>query len=468
MGDSGDNQRRPGELAQPGCAMTGYAFVLAGSDPGIALVIFGERDCANAFPRLDPRFSALPRWNVWSAGLRETDVVAGAAEERLRGCLREVAASRPAPRIVLVLSTCVADVVGADPGPVCAAVEAETGVRIVPAAAGGIRPRTQIGVADEVATLLLDELGRRDAAPDPKAVALVGYPTGRAPDPSLDPRTFRAEAAGVLAGLGLRLAACVPEGAALADWEALPGAGVVAVPDRAALPGLIERLDRPGCVVAEVPVPVGVEAADAFHAAVAAACRVPAAPVQGLPSRALAADAIAAARARLSGRRLAYGIGSHHNFRAGHLAWEGLGDLPLFRSLGFEVDLVVQERDTPEARARIERGLAAAGLDLPYHLFREPAVLAPVLRAGRFDVAYLSDFLADQAVAAGVPIVPLGRIRPGYAGAADACGEVLRAVTGGFRERYARWLAPGRDAPGRDAPGREAADRAPPGHGRQP
>ena len=45
--------------------------------------------------------------------------------------------------------------------------------------------------------------------------------------------------------------------------------------------------------------------------------------------------------------------------------------------MGFEVGIVIQERDRPDVHDRIKRNLAALNIDLPYRLFYEPAVLAP-------------------------------------------------------------------------------------------
>jgi len=138
--------------------------------------------------------------------------------------------------------------------------------------------------------------------------------------------------------------------------------------------------------------------------------------------------------------RLAYGLGSHHNFDASQLNFEGLADLPLLLELGFDVILVIQERDRPEVHERIKRNLEAMQVNLPYRLFYEPAVLAPVLRECQVQVAYLSDFLSDQAERAEVPMVRLGRLRPSYRGVCDAVSVFLRAFARGFEGRYRRYL----------------------------
>jgi hypothetical protein len=301
-----------------------------------------------------------------------------------------------------------------------------------------LRLKTQVSIGDSLARLLVAELGST-GAPDPSAVNLVGYQTDRPPDPGW--RTLRDEAAEVLGGVGLRLNAAVPLGADLDEWVALPRGGLTVVPERAQYATLAGLLEARGSRVAEVAAPVGLAATDAFYRRIAElAGRDAGTVLPALPARAEASRRLDATRGRLAGRRIAYGIGSHHNFRPDQLAAEGLGDLPLLLEAGLGVELVIQERDTAESRERIRANLAALGLDLPWRLFDEPAVLAPVLEQGRYDGACLSDFLADQAERAGVPLVALGGPRSGYVGAAMACKSLLRALGGEFQARYGRFL----------------------------
>jgi nitrogenase molybdenum-iron protein alpha/beta subunit len=439
--------RVAGELAQPGCAMTGFLFLLAGTFPGVAVVIFGERDCANAMPRLDSPLSASSRFNVFTVALRESDTVVGTSADRLRECLRAVARHRR-PRAIIVLSTCLSEMIGADPEPACREVEAESGVPVIPLKTGGLRPRTQAGIQDWVTRTLATRL-RSNRPPVPGGVNLVGYRTEPPPDPRLRRHVFRAEARRTLRAMGLERVSVVPLGATPSDWADLHRASLTVVSDRSVFADLVPLLESPTHPVLEVPPPMGVEGTDRFWRAVAAATGRDAGPVLAAsPERAAAVAARDAARARWSGRRLAYGIGSHHNFHPDQLAQEGLGDLPLLAELGFDIELVIQERDRPEAHERIRRTLAAVGVDLPYHLFYEPAVLAPVLQAGRFDLAYVPDFLADQAARAGVPLVPFGSLQAGWWGAAWSCGVLSRGGASPFEARYGRWLKAGQGAGG--------------------
>ncbi len=437
----GGDGRTAGDLAQHGCAMTGFIFQLSGMPGRLSLVIFGERDCANAMPRLRAKTASDPEWNVFSVGLQESDVVSGSAEERLAQCLRAVASDPGgAPEGILVLSTCLSDMIGADPVPVCRAIEQETGVRIVPVATSGLRLRTQAEVGDWVARTMVTEFGR-GGEPDSAAVNLIGYSTDPAERPEYQRWTFQAEVAEALRPAGLRLNAQAPIGASLEDWRNLPLAGLSVVVDRAMYADLLARIERPGHRVVEMGQPYGLARTDAFYHAIAQATgRSLEAGLAALDARRAAVEALAQARERFAGRRLAYGIGSHHNFRPDDLASEGLGALPLMIEMGFDVEIVIQERDRPDVHERIRRNLAAMGVDLPYRLFYEPAVLAPALAEGRFDVGYLSDFLMGQAAQVHLPTVPLGHLLPGYRGVARAVAQFSRVAGSVFESRYRKYL----------------------------
>jgi nitrogenase molybdenum-iron protein alpha/beta subunit len=445
-GAGSDGGRVAGDLAQHGCSMTGFAFQVSQMTGELSVVVFGERDCANAFPRYKARFSSDLVWNVFTAAVREQDVMAGTAESRLADCLRLVAKPRlnelrqiRPPRGILVLSTCLSEMIGADPGQVCREVEAETGVRIIPIATSGLRLRTQAEIADWVARILVTEFGTSDA-PDPTSVNLIGYATDRAPHHSYTSRVFRAEISRVLEMIGLHLNATVPTGATLDDWVKLPSGGLSLVVDKAIFGDLLGLLDRPGHRAVEMEQPHGIARMDAFYRDLAReAGRDLGDRLEALPERVEALESLKDAQRRYGGKRLAYGIGSHHNFRPDQLAMEGLGLLPMFVEMGFDIEILIQERDQPEVHKRIRRNLEALGVDVPYHVFNEPAVLAPVLAEGRFDLAYVADFLAGQVSKVGIPMVPMGRLMPGYWGVTHACGVITRATGAVFDQRYSKY-----------------------------
>jgi len=447
-GDKPAGQDRvAGDLAQHGCSMTGFVFQLAGMPGRLSIVIFGERDCANAMPRLRAKTASDPEWNVFSAHISESDVVAGTAEKTLEQCLRAVAAPRWVPpgeflppEGIIVVSTCLSEMIGADPKPVCELVERETGVKIVPVATSGLKLRTQPEVADWVAKTMISEFGKF-SEPDPDAINLIGYSTDPVENPQDLHRTFQGEVSQALKPAGLRVNAQAPIGASLDDWRNLPAAGLSVVIDRVMYDNLLQLLERPGHIVLELPQPYGLAKTDAFYQAIAKATgRSLEEGLAQLDARQAAVEALARAKSKFTGKRLAYGIGSHHNFRPDDLASEGLGALPLMLEMGFEVEIVIQERDRPDVHDRIKRNLAALNIDLPYRLFYEPAVLAPVLLEGKFDVGYLSDFLIGQATSVHLPTVPLGRLLPGYRGIPRAVSKFENIAGSIFEGRYKKYL----------------------------
>lgn len=456
--------RRAGELNQFGCSMTGYSFqVMDLAGPGLAVVVFGERDCASAFPRVSAEFAGHTRWNVYTVALGETDVVAGLAEQRLRECLTAVAArmidggdawppvieghslvsqqiDRDGVPVILVLSTCLSEMTGADPVPICREVSEATGVKVIPVATGGLRLRNQAEVVDTVGAVLIDAIGDRGEV-DPRAVNLVGYQTDAANDVASSDVMFRAEAAAIIKAMGGRMNSAVPAGAVAADWRRLPLGGLTFVSDSSIMRQVSAALESRGGRVIELLQPRGLAATDSFYKGIAAALETDPAPIlDSWPQRQEAVQAIAEARARFAGMRLAYGIGTIHNFRPDVLAMEGLANLPFFLELGFDVEVVIQERDYPEVHQRIRRNLDALGVTVPYRLYYEPAVLEPAIRDGRFDCAYVADFMRDQVMRAGIPMLRFGDMSSGYGFAGRYVRQIFRTLGGLFDKRYARYV----------------------------
>lgn len=437
MSNRSETLREAGSLAQPGCSMAGYLFQLVDLPGDIAVVIFGERDCANAFPRQHVAMARERQWRVYTADIREHDAVAGRAEERLLQCLRFVA-SDARPSAIVVLTTCLTETIGASPEPVCRQVQAETGIRIIPVHTSGLKLSTQPAISDSLAHLLVEELGIEEK-PDSHAVNIVGYQTDNPPWPMRS--TFRNEVAEVFGRLGLRLNAAVPLGADLREWARLSRGGLTVLPERAQFVALARLLSARGSRIEEVPPPMGIAATDKFYLRVGELVGLDGSSVLlSLPAREEAIKVMEVTAKRLAGKRIAYGIGSHHNFRADQMTFEGMAELPLLKELGFEIVLLIQERDTPNTHARIMATLKTLGISMHYKLFDEPATLAPLLAEGRYDAAILSDFLSDQASIAGVPLIPLGGPWSGYCGVKMACKEITRVLCGGFMSRYRRFL----------------------------
>lgn len=455
--------RKAGELNQHGCSLTGFAFqIMDLTGPDFAVVIFGERDCVSAFPRISSEFASQPAWNVYSVALRESDVVAGRAEERLRECLLTVAQSmgsvvkgtpvvhgatvelqswqRNHKPVIVVLSTCMSEMTGAVSQAVCRDAAELSGLRIIPVATSGLRLRTQAEIVDQVAAVLLDAFG--DFGPvDPVAVNLIGYQTDRFSQAAEAGTMFPDEAASLISAFGGRLNSAVAAGASVSDWRDLPRGGLNVIVDRSLVGGLAGLLEGEGRRFIQIAQPKGVAASDNFYATIAREIGVNAWPVlEAWQPRLDAIQAVARAKSRFSGLRLAYGIGTIHNFRPDVLAREGLDNLPLFLELGFDVEIVIQERDYPEVHRRIRRNFEQLGVEAPYRLYYEPAVLEPALREGRYDCAYVADFMRDQVNLAGIPMLRLGEMNSGYRLAEKYIAHIEATLDAVFDRRFGRYF----------------------------
>lgn len=445
----GAEGRVGGELAQPGCAMTGFIAHLAEMSESVAVIVFGERDCVNAFSRQNASVRFKPKWNIFTTALRETDVVAGAAEARLEECLRAVA-NEHKDKPIVVLTTCLTQMIAADAAAVCKRVGEELHVRVVTIETSGLMPRSQAEIDDWFAQVMVTDLANDEPlVPDPgeakpKAVVnLFGYFGERTH--GLDMPGFAIETREVLRRAGVVLNAFTGLGAPYQEWARMAYGEITALPEMALFPRLVSALLQRGQRVIELPPPKGITATDTFYTRLGEAIGVDLrAVLECVEARQNALAFVESCRQRFSGKRLVYGIGSHHNFREDMLVWEGLGDLPLWKELGFDVELVIQERDTPETHERIQRNLRALGLDMKYRLFYEPAVLAPAIRDGGYDYAYLVDFLAEQARQAGVRMIKMGCVPPGYSGIRQAVSAIDRASDSPFEMRYSRYMKGGR------------------------
>lgn len=248
------------------------------------------------------------------------------------------------PRI-LVLSTCLAEVIGAAVEPVCQRVESATGVRIIPVATSGLRLRSQAEIVDHVAETMINGFGDFGDI-DPAAINLLGFQTDVANDSGAGSCMFRTEAATIIEAFGGRLNSAIPAGATVADWRNLPRGAFNFVSDASVLSKVVSMLSGDGRRFIEVVQPKGVAASDQFYAAIAAALGADPIPfLETWQPRLDAMVVIEEARRMFAGMRLAYGIGTLHNFRPDMLAREGLGNLPMFLELGFDVEIVIQERD---------------------------------------------------------------------------------------------------------------------------
>lgn len=451
--------RLAGQLGQPCCSVSGMATLLGRLSGNLALIVHGERDCAASF--VAHQWQGAHR--VYCTGVTEEQATLGRSHEPLRRCLELVLAEQR-PDAVLILETCLLKVIGADPAGLVEEVAARTDVPIRLLRTGGLRLSTQAAMADELyetlaglpqrppgdrawrarladalaearVRLLTDGSTSRDEARrqivraadqvlrEPAACCnLIGLP---------EPRDRHSELEEVLEGAGIQVNGLYPGGATLEDWRGISHADTSLVADLRLYPRLVELLRSAyGLAVTEVPLPIGLGQTRRFYRRLGEATgRLAAVEARIAPLETAAAERVAALAARARGLRLALGLRMLNNYRADQLAYDGLGDVEALAELGFEITLLVQ--GAPEEEARLGELLERLGCDRPFHVFPSPWELAPILREGGFDLAYLADHAREEALAAGIPMIESRDLLPFFAGIGpnlDALEALLRAA----------------------------------------
>jgi nitrogenase molybdenum-iron protein alpha/beta subunit len=382
--------------------------------PGdFAVVIHSEPDCANLVLR-DSR--AVDPGRFFCSNLSEADAIAGGGRARLAGAVREAIAARR-PSAIFVVGGCVAGLAGDDIAGITASLRLPRGIRVVALDGGAFRTYGQAETIDRLTAILVDAAPRR-ARKAARSVGLVGF----APDDG--------EAATILGRAGITVRAWPQLDSPREEWSALAGAALTVVSDASLFAALVTRLaTRHRVPSIGLGPPLGIDLTRRWYEGIIG--RLDARRRMSAFARELAEAraATAAFRRRHGRRRLAFHVGGRKDFEWHTLVRGGLAAAPLFRELGFEVELLFQGAVEERQRRRIDALLAHHGLGLPYRCLPDRLSLTRALRSGRHAVVYCSDSLREEAGAAGVPILPIGSLLPGFAGTAANCAR-LDALTG--------------------------------------
>lgn len=407
--------RAAARLDQVVCTLEGMAALLQDTPGDFAVVVHGDRDCLGVLVQGMDHPGAE---RFFGTQLSEVEAVAGHGVARLRECLEAVCAA-PAPPVVFVLGTCLSALLGEDDTEVARAVGRASGVEVVPLGGAGMGFVTQGEILDRFGCLMLDAAAAGSGGAASGGLGLVGF------DPGPEVRDQ-------LARLGVTLRAVLGRGAPLGEWLRLPAGRAHGVLDAALYPGLLARLrEAHGQQTVELPFPVGSRATDRFFAALRPffGAGAPDSEVLGAPAEA-ARRAVAEGRRRSSGARLGFNLGSMKNLDPRTLARAGLGDLEVFEELGFEPVLLVQGDDRPDRQAALREALRGLGCRAPFAIFRDTVFFGELCRAEGCDLVYASDHLREQAEAAGVGLLPIGALAPGYGQVEANLSRILEALEG--------------------------------------
>jgi hypothetical protein len=408
--------RLAGRMGQPCCTLAAMANLLGHMRGDFAVIVHGEKDCLNSFLHYEGGSAS----RFYCTRISQWQFAAGKTDEPLRRCLGSLIRLR-SPQAVFVLGTCLAEMTSAGFEAVAQEAWDRTGTPVLALRTSGLKASSQ----GETLDWLFSSLARLPASAGGKLrrrINLIGLPRlqGQAQD----------ELADVLRAAGLEVNGSYPLDASLDDWRRITRAGAHLVVDRGLYPRLLALLADKGSPVIEVPMPVGLRATLGFCDALARSF-----PRAGNLRRALGPRAAQAARRirdfrRKFGRlRLALGIRMVNDYRADQLAYDGLGDTALFSEAGFDVTLFIQGSPDERSRSRFQARLEHHGCRLPFTVFPDPRELPALLKAGKFDLAYLADHARAEARQAGIPMIQSRSMAPFLSGVGGNLDYLERTIT---------------------------------------
>lgn len=127
-----------------GCALEGVASVVAGIEAA-GIVIHSPQGCASTVAAaFDAHEIDFTKRKVGCTRLFETDIIMGAGE-KLTGLIKEADGSFHS-RVLFVVGTCAADIIGEDIEGLCNQIQPEVAAKLIPIVAGGFRGNVYAGM----------------------------------------------------------------------------------------------------------------------------------------------------------------------------------------------------------------------------------------------------------------------------------------------------------------------------------
>ncbi|MCB9680466.1 MAG: hypothetical protein H6733_03270 [Alphaproteobacteria bacterium] len=390
--------RKRGFLGQPCCTQSKMSWALMDLPGDLAVVVHGEFDCLNCFHH----HTGTAAWRFYSSRLSDLQLTTGDTQRPLEHLLRLIVAGR-APKAIVVLGTCPVEVIGDRFETVAQRVATSTGTPVLALHTSGLKMTSLTDCQDWLFESLAGLPQRDVPAREPagaRRVNLLGLP-----DAAREPLD-------VAAALGLTVNGFYPHGADLDAWQAVRHADVTVAVDQRVFPRLTRALaDGYGQRVVDVPLPIGVQATRAFHAAVAEAFGLADRVDAVLGERLTTAHAqVVQFRRDFGGARLAQAIRVLNTSAVDRLVQDGLGELSHLQELGFDVTLMIQ--GPPEEGPRFVERLRARGVDLPAVPFGGPYDFGKELERGGFDVVIASDSYRNTTRRAGLPFLASRSLHP--------------------------------------------------------
>jgi len=135
-----------------GCALEGVAGIIAGIR-NVSVVIHSPQGCAaTVAAAYDTHEIDFTQRKTACTHLFESDIVMGASD-KLEEMIRE-ADAKFATKVIFVVGTCAADIIGEDIEGLCASMQSEVQATLIPVVAGGFRGNKYYGMEIGLAALL--------------------------------------------------------------------------------------------------------------------------------------------------------------------------------------------------------------------------------------------------------------------------------------------------------------------------
>ena len=389
------------KLTQRACLLDGLCYRLSRTRGRFAVIIHSYMECANAIPGMVQR---LGNNHFFCTNLSENDVISGTASERLMECIHLVA-EHIQPEIIYVLDSCVSELIGDDILQVArrAAEKIETPVEAVKSS--GLHEVTQRKIIDMHACLMA-----RACDPEQKKVPL-----------SINAIGFNlndCDVIGIIESLGLNVNCLITGDSDLSEWKKLPRGALNVIPDQRMYEGLADFLSATcGASCIELPLPLGLENTERFIMGIARHFSIvdKAQPVVNnhREKHRKAAQEFADG---FKGMIVGYNVGSMRDYEPATLANDGLAGLRLYKELGFRIVLMIQGSDDTARRHGIQEQLRRNGYEAPFRIFQDTRSLSPLLKKDGVHLFHGADFLREEARAAGVHMLDVSEVEPGFAG----------------------------------------------------
>ncbi len=409
------------EVAQKACLLEGLTHLLAVTPGDFAVILHSDPDCANLVWR---DFRAVDPTRFFCTNLTEGDVLSGTSGRVLAEAIREVGAGA-SPATIVVIGSCVASMVSDDIAGIAAAEARRVKAGIVAVPCEAFRLHGQASILDLFSSIMwgMARSGKKTRK-SPRSVSLLGYP----PDGG--------EAARLVASYGGRVVASPATGDPPEAWSRLAAASLNVVSDSRLFSRLLADMERHlGTPWVELEPPLGLASTRAFHSGIAERLGLSARARPAIRKAAAPASrAVGAARRALAGKRMGYHVAGRKDFSLHVVVREGLSGVGMLRELGMDVHLLFQGSAEGRSGDRIRAMLEGYGLDVRFTPLPDRPSLGRAIRDLGLDAVYCSDSLREEVAAAGVPLVPLGSLEPGFEGAARTAARI-RAILAGREQR---------------------------------